>query len=234
MLHAAIYVGFLHFEIRNAVAQQAADAIVLFKQGHIVACARELLRGRHASRAGANDGDFLAGFVFCNHRLDPAFGPSFVNDGVLNGFDANRVIVDVERACGFARGGADAAGELGEVIGGMQNSDRIFPIALIHEVVEIGNDVVDRAAVVAKRCAAIHAARALLLGIVFTQANHKLFVMLDALRHRLVALFDALKFQETSCFSHDDSLSGWLNTIDLIALDADSMPAKCLNCDEYA
>ena len=42
---------FLHLEIRDAVAQQTADAVVLFKQNHRVTGARELLGGGKAGGA---------------------------------------------------------------------------------------------------------------------------------------------------------------------------------------
>jgi hypothetical protein len=47
----------------NAVAQQAADAVVLLEQGHIVAGARQLLSSGQASRAGTHDRHLLAGLV---------------------------------------------------------------------------------------------------------------------------------------------------------------------------
>jgi hypothetical protein len=56
--------------------------------------------------------------------LHPALGPGAVDDGVLDRLDAHRVVVDVERAGGLAGRRADAAGELGEVVGAVQHLDR--------------------------------------------------------------------------------------------------------------
>ena len=42
--HAAVDVVFFHFEIRNAVAQQTAHAVILFKHRDRMAGARQLLR----------------------------------------------------------------------------------------------------------------------------------------------------------------------------------------------
>ena len=50
LLDAAINVRLFHLEIGNAVAQKAADAIILFEHRHVVPDARELLRGRQAGR----------------------------------------------------------------------------------------------------------------------------------------------------------------------------------------
>ena len=89
----------------------------------------------------------------------------------------------------------------------MQRVNRVFPVATVHHVVEIGNDVVDRASVVAKRRATVHAARCLLAGLRIVQADDKFLVVFQALGDGLVALFDALVFHEAGDFSHDEVLS---------------------------
>ncbi|MNV50181.1 hypothetical protein D3C71_1421780 [compost metagenome] len=66
LLDAAVNVRLLHLEVRNAVAQQPAHAVVLFKQRDAVASARELLCCRHARRARAHHGHLLARFVLGN------------------------------------------------------------------------------------------------------------------------------------------------------------------------
>ena len=63
LLDAPVDVRLLHLEVGNAVAQQAADAVVLLEHGHLMARARQLLRGGQAGRAGADDGDLLAGLA---------------------------------------------------------------------------------------------------------------------------------------------------------------------------
>jgi hypothetical protein len=59
--HARSIRRLVHLEVGDAVAQQAADAAVLLEHRHVVAGARQLLRGGQAGRAGADDGDLLAG-----------------------------------------------------------------------------------------------------------------------------------------------------------------------------
>ena len=76
----------------------------------------------------------------------------------------------------------------------MKGVKRLLPLVLKDQVVEIGNDVVHRAAVVAKRNAAVHATGRLLGGVLFGKPNNKLFVVPHAFIGRLVALFDALQF----------------------------------------
>ncbi len=193
----------LHLEVGDAVAQQAADAVVLLEDGHVVARARELLGGGESRRAGADDGDLAAGAQRGLLRHDPALVPRAVGDRVLDGLDAHRVVIDVEHARGLARRRADAAGELGEVVRRVQHRGSVLPLVRVHQVVEVRNDVVDRAAAVAERRAAVHAARGLHLGVVDLQADDEFLVVLQARLHGRVALLEALVLHEAGDFSHD-------------------------------
>src|SRR5690606_39009770 len=111
----------------------------------------------------------------------PAMLPGAVDDGVLDALDTHRVVVDVEHAGCFAGRGADAAGELGEVVGRVEHGKGTLPVALVDQIVEVRNDVVDRAATAAKRRAAVHAARGLHGGLCVAQADDEFFVAFDAL-----------------------------------------------------
>ena len=93
--------------------------------------------------------------------LDPAFVEGAIDDGLLDVLDGDRRLVDAEHAGRLARRGTDAAGELREIVGGVQRADGFAPAAAIDQIVPVGNDVVQRAAGVAEGNAAIHAARAL-------------------------------------------------------------------------
>ena len=72
--------------------------------------------------------------------------PEFAGVQVLDGFDGDRIIVDVERAGRLARRRADAAGEFREIIGRMQVARRLVPTVAVDEVVPVRNLIVDRAA----------------------------------------------------------------------------------------
>ncbi len=112
------------------------------------------------------------------------------------------VVVDVERARLLAWRRADAAGELREVVGRVEDVERGLPVGPVDQVVEVGNDVVDRAAAVAERRAAVHAARALDLGLVFLQGVDELAEILDALLDRLVVFLHALEIHEAGHVAH--------------------------------
>src|SRR5262249_39950486 len=69
-----------------------------------------------------------------------------------------RGLADGHHAGGLARGRAEPAGELGEVVGGVQPLGRARPVAAPDEIVPFRDEVPQRAAVVAERDAAVHAA----------------------------------------------------------------------------
>ena len=92
---------------------------------------------------------------------------------LLDQLDRHRRLIDAQHAGSFARRRADAAGELRKIVGRMQTADRALPAAVIHEVVPVRDQVVDRAAGVAERHAAIHAASALLALLLFRETAHK-------------------------------------------------------------
>jgi len=60
LLDAAVDDMFFELEIRDAVAEQAADAVILFKNRDGVAGAAQLLCGSKARGAAADDGNTLA------------------------------------------------------------------------------------------------------------------------------------------------------------------------------
>src|SRR5690606_8258293 len=139
---------------------------------------------------------------------DPAFFPALVDDEVLDRLDADRVIVDVQRTGRLAGCRADAPRELGEVVGGMQHVECTAPLAAVHEIVPVGNDVVDGAAVVAEGNAAVHAAGALLSGVFVVEPLDELLPVAHAHLGRLVALLNALQFKKSGDLAHFDSSGG--------------------------
>ncbi len=165
---AAVDDALVELHVRNAVHQQAADAIGALVDGDLVTGFVELVGGREAGRTRADDGNALAAARRGHVRLDPTFGEAAVDDRVLDVLDRDGGIRDAEHAGALARRRARAARELREVVGLVQPVERVAPAALVDQVVPFRNQVVDRAAVVglAKRHAAVHAARALVTQMV--------------------------------------------------------------------
>src|SRR5207244_8260739 len=114
----------------------------------------------------------------------------------------DRVVVDVEDARLLAGRGTDAAGELGEVVGRVEAVDGLAPAAAVHEVVPVGDDVPERAALVAEGDAAVHAARALALQHLVRRPLLELSPVLQALRDRLLVDLLALELEEAGDLAH--------------------------------
>jgi hypothetical protein len=93
---------------------------------------------------------------------DPAFLEGAIDDGVFNRLDRHRVAVDGEHAGSLARRRAEATGELGKIIGLVQPVDRVPPSIVVDEIVPVRDQIAERAALMAERDAAVHAARALI------------------------------------------------------------------------
>ena len=89
LLETAIDDVLFELEVGNAVAQQAADAVVLFVDGDGVAGATELLRGGKTGGTAADDGDALAGVVLGRLGMDPAFVPCALDDAALDELDGD-------------------------------------------------------------------------------------------------------------------------------------------------
>ena len=162
LLEPAVDVALLHLELRDAVAQQPADAVIPLEHRHGVTGAGELLCGGQPGRAGPDDGDRLAGQLVRRQRHDPALVEGVVDDLDLDLLDGHRILVDAEHARALARRRAQPAGELREVVGGMQPLDRVAPAVAAHQVVPLRDQVAQWTAVVAERNAAVHAPRRLL------------------------------------------------------------------------
>src|SRR5690606_11591744 len=116
--------------------------------------------------------------------------------------DGDRVVVDVQRAGGFARRRANPTGKLRKIVGRVQYLDGAPPVAAIYQIVPVRNDVVDRAALMTKRDAAIHAARALLAEFSIAKRNDELLIVLEALFDGSIGAVVARELHETGGLAH--------------------------------
>ena len=170
----------LHLELGDAVAQQPADAVGPLEHDDVVPGAGQLLGGGEAGRAGADDRDALAGALQRRLRLDEAVRPRAVGDLDLDLLDGDRVVVDAEHARGLARRRAQPPGELREVVRGVQALGGLGPVVLPDEVVPLGDEVAERAAVVAEGDAAVHAPRGLVVEVLRGELLVDLLPVADA------------------------------------------------------
>ena len=100
--------------------------------------------------------------------------------------------MEVERARFLARRRADPASELREVVGRVENVDGLAPATSIHEVVPVGDEVVDGAAGVAVGNATVDAPGALFSDLGLRQWDGELAevlpTILDGADAQLLAL----------------------------------------------
>ncbi len=163
LLQPEVDVMFLQLEVGDAVAEQSADPVAALVQRDPVPSPGQLLRGGHAGRARADHGNRTAGRRARRQWHQPAVVDRPVDDLDLDLLDGDRVVGDAEYAGRLARRRAEPAGELGEVVGGVQGLTRVGPPVPVHQVVPGRDQVAQRAALVTERDAAVHAARGLLM-----------------------------------------------------------------------
>ena len=155
---APIEDALLELELGNAVAEQAADPVGALEDRDPVARQIELRRCGEASRSRPDDGHPFAGADDRRTRRDPPFIEGAIDDRHFDRFDRHRIAIDAEHAGAFAGRRAQPSRELGEVVGRVQALDRRLPSIAIDQVVPVRDQVAERAAAVAERNAAVHAA----------------------------------------------------------------------------
>ena len=121
---------------------------------------------------------------------------------MLDGFDADRVIVDVQGAGCFAGSRANSAGEFGEVIGGVQGIKGCAIITAVNQIIPVRDNIVNGATCRAEGCTAVHAARTFKLDLVILQGNDKLFIIFYPFNYRQVRFVLPFEFHKTGYFTH--------------------------------
>ena len=103
---------------------------------------------------------------FGPHGTHPPLLETPADDLPLDLLDRHRLLVDAQDAGLLAGCRTDQPGELGEVVGRVQTGERVLPLVAEHQVIEVRDDVSERASLIAERDPAIHAARGLLARLV--------------------------------------------------------------------
>jgi hypothetical protein len=182
--HPDVDVLLLDLEVGNAVAEQPADLVIPLVHGDGVTGAGQLLRGGQPGGTGTDHGDPLAGLDRGGLRLHVPQVEGVVGDLHLDLLDGHRVVADAQHAGRFAGRRAEPAGELREVVGGVQRLRGRRPGAGPDQVVPVRDAVAQRAPLMAERDAAVHAAGRLVTDQVLTGGRVHLPPVLDAHRHR--------------------------------------------------
>ena len=193
----------LDLEIGHAEAEQAAACFVALEHGHGVTGSIQLLSAGEAGRSRADDRDAATATGGRGLGDDPVLLPGARHDRELDLLDRDRVsLLDLEHAGGLARRGAEAPRELREVVRAVELVDRLAEPVAIHEVVPVGNEIPERAAVMAERHAALHAARALVPELDERKRAHELAVVADALARNTLGRIRAVELLEASDLAH--------------------------------
>ena len=162
--------GKLH--VGNTVGEQATGALVPLVHAHAHATSCELPGKRQAGGTGPHDAHERGG-VRRGDKRTHAPAPPVVGEQALVVVDGDRIVMQAEVACDLARRRTHAAGEFREGIGQQQACVRIVESSTVEQVIDLGNEVMERtarrgddvvedAAALAKRHAAVHAAARLL------------------------------------------------------------------------
>ena len=125
-----------------------------------------------------------------------------VDDLDLDLLDGDRVVADPQHACGLAGRRAQPPGEVGEVVRPVELLDRLAPAVAVDEVVPVRDQVAERAAAVAERDAALHAARRLLLQLDEREHADELAMVADALAGRALERLRARELLEAADLAH--------------------------------
>ena len=151
--------GFFQLELGNTEGQQTADFRVLVEDHRGHAVTHQYVGTTKASRAGADDGDALAGRLDLGHVRAPAHGKGGVGDVLLDRTDGHRAEAVVEGAGTFTQTilRAHAAADFRQGVGLVRQLGGGEDVALGHQLQPVGNEVVHRALPLAIRVAATQA-----------------------------------------------------------------------------
>ncbi|GJD02058.1 hypothetical protein ColKHC_10883 [Colletotrichum higginsianum] len=215
----------VELHVGDAVHEQTTGAVGALVDGDGMSGAVELVSGSQTGRAGANDGDLLASADLGRGGDHPSLLEAAVDDGTLDGLDADGVLVDAENTGTLARGGTDAAGELGEVVGHEQTVESVAPLVLEHQLIPLRNDVGDGATRLglAERNTAVHATGRLVLELVLVETGRQLGPVLGTRLGASVLLGTALVLHEALGLVQDEGAlllngavaDGLLNVLEL-------------------
>ena len=135
--------------------------------------------------------------------LDVTFAEGCLHDGrLVLAYRHRFAATELQDATLLTKGGADAAGELGEVAGLLQHVVGFAPAALREVVLPLGLAVAQRTRPVAEGHAAVHAARCLPLAVAAIQGLFDLAEIVDAFMYGPVTGFLPVYGKECFRISH--------------------------------
>jgi hypothetical protein len=197
----------IELHVGDTIHEQTTDTVGSLVDGDTVASLVQLVSSCHTSGTGTNNGDSLATADLRRRRNHPAHLETTVNNGALDGLDANGVLVDTKNASTLARSRANTTSELGEVVGHEQSVQSVPPLVLEDQFVPFGDDVRDRAASIrlTERYTTVHATSGLVFELVLVQTLRKLLPVASSGLSAAVLLRATLVLHETLGLVEDKS-----------------------------
>lgn len=207
-LGASVDDALVKLHVGDTIHEQTTKTVSTLVDGDKMASLVQLIGGSKTSGTRTNDGNLLAGADLGRVGNHPALLETSVNDGALDGLDANGVFVDAENASTLAGSRANTTSELGEVVGHEETVEGVLPLVLENKLVPLGNDVGDGATSIrlAEGDTAVHAASGLILELVLVESLRKLGPVLDTRLGAAVLLRAALVLHEALGFVEHKSL----------------------------
>ena len=158
LVQPALQVALLHLELGDAVAQQPAGLVVPLVDGDVVAGPGELLGRGQPGRTRPDDGDPAAGA--CGSGGTGFTHSSSQARSMIE--TSTCLIVTGSELMPSTHAASQGAGHRrpvnsGKLLVACRRLDRRLPLVPEDQVVPVGDDVAERAAVVAERDAAVHA-----------------------------------------------------------------------------
>ena len=197
-LVAALHHMLFQLEAGNAVDQQPADPVIAVIDGDLIALLAQHVGSGKACRTGTNDADGLTALSDGLRRLHPAVLECRLGDMFLDSADGNRFKSLLDHTTALAQPvlRADAAANLGHVVGLRRQLKGFFHTTLGRQHQPVGDVVVKRAIDLAERHTALRAARCLGFGrgniefiVDFVEIGHTV-ARAALLRHFLVSVHE--------------------------------------------
>ena len=186
----------LELGVGHAEPHQPTRTLVALVDRDRVPALVELRRRRHPRRTAADHRNRLARAPVGRLGEHPSLLERPLGDRHLDLLDRDRVVVDREHAGRLARGGTDPPGELGEVVGQMELLRGLAPLVPVDEVVPLGNQVPERAPLVAERDPAVHAPGTLAPELLGRLKREVLLVVAHAVARIALVEADPVDLQE--------------------------------------
>ena len=229
--HATLDHGLLELHVGNAIHKQTARAVIALKHRHTGAATRKLPCSHQPSRSRTNHRDRGRILPRRLKAARTAVGPLMVANRALVIVNRRGLAVDrTQVARGLAQRRTHAARKLGHGRGERQALGRLVPAAAVHQLVPLGNQVMQRAAAraclakarahLAKRHTAHHAAARLGATRIVVELHVQRIKIMAALLHGAKLVGHAIDIKKSTGLTHGTYASFLVEATELAATDA--------------